>query len=756
MLKFTPIVTTPINNISVGVNAADTTLNLINYFDDPSTTGLVAHFNLANTSIGNGVINVVLFDQNGIGAPKTVQNFRNYVNNGRYTNSIIHRSVRNFIIQGGGFTVNNLTVGTVPANAPVQNEFSTQRSNVRGTIAMAKLGNDPNSATNQWFFNLADNSTNLNNQNGGFTVFGQVLSNNDLATIDAISAVPIYNGSGINPAFTNLPLIVDNPAQPAITRDNNFIRYSSITVTQQDELKFTVVGNSKPTLVTPSITNKQLLLDYLPNQTGTANITLRATNLFGDYLDYQFSVTVLPIINLAINTTSVTENGVTNLVYTFTRNGTLTNPLTVNYNVGGTATFNNDYTQIGATNFNTTTGTITFAANSATATLRIDPTADTIIENNETVAITLSSAATYQIGTNTTITGTILNDDFPNQAPTNLTLFNSNIAENQLINTVIGNFSSTDPNPGNTFTYSLVTGTGSTNNNLFTIVGNQLKSKFVFDYETKNSYSIRVRTTDQGNLFYEKPLTININDLDNVFTGTINNESITTTAEKDIINTQSGNDSITSVFANLQQQDSLNGGTGIDTLFIKGGTAANSISINANNTTNQLLNITGTTVLGFERFDLSGFAGKVTFVGTVGNDLIKGGTGGDNLSGGAGNDTLNGGVGADILIGGVGNDILYLGLNDNAVDNVNYISGNGTDTVYQFVRGVGGDKLNFTGITAIDVLTSGTNTQLRISNNIAGDTGFGTGQLLVTLSGTSGFIGADVNVNLFGANFLFS
>ncbi|MBD2626098.1 peptidylprolyl isomerase [Trichormus variabilis] len=756
MLKFTPIVTTPINNISVGVNAADTTLNLINYFDDPSTTGLVAHFNLANTSIGNGVINVVLFDQNGIGAPKTVQNFRNYVNNGRYTNSIIHRSIPGFIVQGGGFTVNNLAVGTIPANAPVQNEFSTQRSNVRGTIAMAKLGNDPNSATNQWFFNLGDNSTNLNNQNGGFTVFGQVLSNNDLATIDAISAVRTYNASGINPAFTNLPLIVDNPAQPAINRDNNFIRHSSITVTQQDELKFTVVGNSKPTLVTPVINNKQLFLDYLPNQTGTANITLRATNLFGDYLDYQFSVTVLPIINLAINPSSVTENGVTNLVYTFTRNGTLTNPLTVNYKVGGTATFNNDYTQIGATNFNTTTGTITFAANSATATLRIDPTADTIIENNETVALTLASATTYQIGTNTTITGTIINDDFPNQAPTNLNLSNSNIAENQLINTVIGNFSSTDPNPGNTFTYSLVAGTGSTNNNLFTIVGNQLKSKSVFDYETKNTYSIRVRTTDQGNLFYEKTLTININDLDNVFTGTSNNESITTTAEKDIINTQSGNDTITSVFTNLQQKDSLNGGTGIDSLVIKGGTTANSISINANNTTNQLLNITGTTVLGFERFDLSGFAGKFSFVGTAGNDLIKGGTGGDNLSGGAGNDTLNGGAGADTLIGGVGNDILYLGLNDNAVDNVNYVFGHGADTVYQFIRGVGGDKLNFSGITAIDVLTSGTNTQLRISNNISGDTGFGTGQLLVTLSGTSGFIGADVNVNLFGANFLFS
>jgi cyclophilin family peptidyl-prolyl cis-trans isomerase len=292
-----PIVTTPINNIVVRANAAHTTLNLINYFDDPYTTGLVANFQLSNTSIGNGGINVVLFDQNGLGAPKTVQNFQNYVNSGSYSNTIIHRSAPEFVIQGGGFTVNNLTVGIVPSNAPVENEFSTQRSNVRGTIAMAKLGNDPNSATNQWFFNLNDNSSNLNNQNGGFTVFGQAISNNDLGTIDAIASIPTYDGTQVNPAFTDLPLIVENPAQPVVNQDDNFIRYSNITISQRDELNFTILGNSKPDLVTPTINGNQLSLNYFPNQSGTTDISIRATNLLGEFVDSRFSVTVLPSAN---------------------------------------------------------------------------------------------------------------------------------------------------------------------------------------------------------------------------------------------------------------------------------------------------------------------------------------------------------------------------------------------------------------------------------------------------------------------------
>ena len=100
-----------------------------------------------------------------------------------------------------------------------------------------------------------------------------------------------------------------------------------------------------------------------------------------------------------------------------------------------------------------------------------------------------------------------------NQAPTNITLSNASVAENQPLGTAVGTFSSTDPDTGNTFTYSLVSGSGSTDNASFAIVGNTLKTAAIFNYETKNSYSIRVRTTDQGGLWYEKAFTISVTDV---------------------------------------------------------------------------------------------------------------------------------------------------------------------------------------------------------------------------------------------------
>jgi hypothetical protein len=103
-----------------------------------------------------------------------------------------------------------------------------------------------------------------------------------------------------------------------------------------------------------------------------------------------------------------------------------------------------------------------------------------------------------------------------NETPTNLSLSNSNISENQAIGTAIGTLTSTDPDTGNTFTYSLIAGIGSTDNALFAITGNQLQSNAIFDYETKNSYSIRVRTTDQSGLSFEKQLTIEITDIDDI------------------------------------------------------------------------------------------------------------------------------------------------------------------------------------------------------------------------------------------------
>ncbi|MFN4848425.1 cadherin domain-containing protein, partial [Microcystis sp.] len=437
-------------------------------------------------------------------------------------------------------------------------------------------------------------------------------------------------------------------------------------------------------------------------------------------------------VTLQVSPSLVTEDGTTNLAYFFYRDGVTTNALTVNYTVGGTATLNTDYTQTGAASFNGTTGTVTFAANANNATVTIDPTVDNIADPDETVTLTLASGTGYTVGTTTTVTGTINDDINPptptfiskydtpgwafgvevvgnyayladydsglqiidisnpsnpifkgnydtdgawdvevvgnyayiadgssglqiinisnptnptfignydnfsavvdvqvvgnyaylangnsllqiidisnptnpilkgnyyssgeatdvqvvgnyaylaagggglqiidisnptnptikgnyqnnydyafdvkvvgsyayvaaregglqiidvsdfndvNESPTDVTLSNNTVAENSPLNTLIGDFTTTDPDTGNTFTYSLVTGTGDTDNSLFTIDGNQLKTNTPLDYETKNNYSIRVKTTDQGGLSSEKQLTVNVSDVnENHFT----------------------------------------------------------------------------------------------------------------------------------------------------------------------------------------------------------------------------------------------
>ncbi len=140
------------------------------------SAGTLAQF---RTTIGD--VSVELLDED---KPATVQNFIRYVNSGAYRNVFFHRCLPHFVIQGGGFATadpssqSNFTVYVnVPTFPPVTNEFEVGRkfSNVYGTIAMAKTAAGPDTATSQWFFNLADNSANLDHQNGGFTVFGRVV-----------------------------------------------------------------------------------------------------------------------------------------------------------------------------------------------------------------------------------------------------------------------------------------------------------------------------------------------------------------------------------------------------------------------------------------------------------------------------------------------------------------------------------------------------------------------------------------------------
>ncbi|MEE8593251.1 MAG: Ig-like domain-containing protein, partial [Candidatus Bipolaricaulota bacterium] len=109
-----------------------------------------------------------------------------------------------------------------------------------------------------------------------------------------------------------------------------------------------------------------------------------------------------------------------------------------------------------------------------------------------------------------TITVTDVNDD-----PTDITLSVDDVAENQASGTEVGTFTTTDQDVGDSHTYSLVAGTGATDNTSFQISGDKLQTNAIFDYETKSSYSIRVQTMDSGtgNLTYEKQFTITVTDI---------------------------------------------------------------------------------------------------------------------------------------------------------------------------------------------------------------------------------------------------
>jgi uncharacterized protein (TIGR03437 family) len=156
-------------------------------------------------------------------APLTVQNFLNYANKGAYNNSFFHRSVRGFVVQGGGFRWAENGAQPIPEDPPVKNEF--RLSNTRGTLAMAKLGSGPDTATNQWFFNLGDNSANLNNQNGGFTVFARVSTSSGLAVMDQMARVSTYN---LGSPFDQIPL--ENYTQGAPLAESNLVRILSISI----------------------------------------------------------------------------------------------------------------------------------------------------------------------------------------------------------------------------------------------------------------------------------------------------------------------------------------------------------------------------------------------------------------------------------------------------------------------------------------------------------------------------------------------
>lgn len=131
-----------------------------------------------------GVFDVEL---NEAAAPKTCENFLQYVRSGFYNGTIFHRVISGFMIQGGGFEPGLQQKGT---KAPIENEANNGLKNDKYTIAMART-NDPHSATSQFFINVADNDflnhTSPTPRGWGYAVFGKVVAGTDV--VDAIAAV---------------------------------------------------------------------------------------------------------------------------------------------------------------------------------------------------------------------------------------------------------------------------------------------------------------------------------------------------------------------------------------------------------------------------------------------------------------------------------------------------------------------------------------------------------------------------------------
>ncbi len=246
-------------------------------------------------SIAGESIIVALHDT---ATPKTVANFRAYMAANAYNGSLIHRSIPRFMLQGGGFYLKNGGPTnqwiSVPKRFDLFNEPGI--SNTRGTIAMAKLGGNPDSATSQWFINTGvNNPENLDYQNSGFTVFGEVVGSRGMQVADAInnlsttSTTISIEGMGSS-SMGDIPLL--NGGGASLTM-NNAVRIDFVTPVAPIEIS--LASNSAPKVLGANVSGMFLFIRSL-GPIGTANLKLRATNLDGNTVDYVLPFTVDDLI----------------------------------------------------------------------------------------------------------------------------------------------------------------------------------------------------------------------------------------------------------------------------------------------------------------------------------------------------------------------------------------------------------------------------------------------------------------------------
>ena len=464
-------------------------------------------------------------------------------------------------------------------------------------------------------------------------------------------------------------------------------------------------------------------------------------------------------VTLAVSPSSVTEDGTTNLVYTFTRTGVTTNALTVNYTLGGTATLNTDYTRTGTTN------TVTFAAGSSTATVTVDPTADTTVENNETVALTLATGTGYTVGTPNAATGTITNDD--TSVTSQLSINDITVVEGQNNNAIL-TVTVNNPNPqqitvnyttapidatanvdytSQTGTLTIAPNTSTASISIPILNDNLNEPDEVFTVTLSNPVNATINPdeaigqviiTDTLQSSITRTLPNNVENLRLIGSNNINgtgnaaNNKITGNSGNNILAGANGNDIYCFNASTPLGSDTIQETTtsGIDTLDFTGTNTA--VRVNLGVTTNQ------TVVTNNLKLTFSANNTIENIISDSGNDRLTGNSLNNTLTGGGGNDQLTGQDGNDSLIGGFGDDLLTGG---NGSDNFIFNSSNlGIDAISDFTPGSDKIVLSKAIFTALQSVIGNGFSQLAEFASVADDDLVATSSAFIVYSTSSGSI----------------
>jgi cyclophilin family peptidyl-prolyl cis-trans isomerase len=335
-----PFVKTAISDVTLTNGGSSQTIDLLAHFSAPDLGTSMVRLNTAL-----GAINLDLFDQQ---APQTVQNFIDYIESGKYANTIFHRRTDLTkdglaVLQGGGFTFTSGTSTTLPSVTAFPNVADeVGAANTPGTIAMAK-GSSSGSANSQFFFNLSDNTNVLspqNQTNGGFTVFGKIADAASQNVVNELAAFTVHNESSANSAMNEIPLkgsFTDNDSNfPSKATASDFALITSAQVISRNEsLTYTVTSSNTHAVTATLGSGDPERLTLAPVQIGTATITVTATDQFGQTASTTFKVTVggtntAPVVNsVTLSPTSPTPADT--ITATVTDSDAQNNPITLTY-----------------------------------------------------------------------------------------------------------------------------------------------------------------------------------------------------------------------------------------------------------------------------------------------------------------------------------------------------------------------------------------------------------------------------------------